>query len=129
MMREILYRGTDIAGNWHYGVPLVFTEDCVFITAPHAYDKTVIPETVGQYTGLTDKNGTKIFEGDIVKLEGGVFLIKYGKHDLECCGCCYSSHDALGFYVADNKGKAYSDDTVWTRLEVIGNMHAITPNL
>ncbi len=66
-MREILFRGKDIAGNWHYGVPLVFTEDYVCMTAPHTYNKAVISETVGQYTGLTDKNGTKIFEGDILK--------------------------------------------------------------
>ena len=67
-MREILFRGRDIEGNWHYGAPLVFTEHYTCITAPHTFIKKVEAETIGQYTGLTDKNGTKIFEGDIVKI-------------------------------------------------------------
>lgn len=72
-MREIIFRGKDIAGNWYYGVPLVFTEDYVCMTAPHTYNKSVIPESVGQYTGLRDckrteeyPEGQMIFEGDIV---------------------------------------------------------------
>ena len=38
-MREILFRGKAIDGNWYYGVPLVFTEDYVCMTAPHTYKK------------------------------------------------------------------------------------------
>lgn len=40
----------------------------------------VIPETVCQYTGLTDRNGRKIFEGDIVDSDGAIGVVKHGKY-------------------------------------------------
>lgn len=112
-MREILFRGKDIAGNWHYGVPLVFTEDYVCITAPHTYNKSVIPETVGQYTGLTDKNGTKIFEGDIVDYDY-FGERKIGKIFFNGCG-----------YEIENKGCFLCVQSADKQLdcEVIGNIH------
>lgn len=110
-MREILFRGKDIAGNWHYGVPLVFTEDYVCITAPHTYNKAVIPETVGQFTGLTDEDGKKIFEGDIV--QNGTYMAVV-KAEVFNCGCC---HCVYGFSTDDD------DVNIGEYCKVVGNIH------
>lgn len=126
-MREILFRGKLIGtGEWAYGNlnrtikgTNIITPDETLIGKYGA----VIPETVGQYTGLTDKSGKRIFEGDIVKDSyGDSYVIKYGRCGLSCCGCCYHSHDSMGFYLCSEEGYALSDEDVWDNLEIIGNI-------
>ena len=94
----------------------------------------VIPKTVGQCTGLEDKNGKLIFGGDVVKADGYTFFVKFGK----CGGVANDeNYGYIGYYLDgfDSMTKnalrlgLRNDICYFTDIEVIGNIHDDNPEL
>jgi uncharacterized phage protein (TIGR01671 family) len=124
MNREILFRGKTLDnGDWVYGwyfqKPNPFTTDGLPIT--HAisdlppFGNIVASETVGQFTGLLDKNGKKIFEGDILKcktIDGyyANFVVAWSDFRKYIIGC----NSEESYDIAPSKFK---------EAEIIGNIH------
>ena len=131
-MREILFRGKTPDGKWIYGDLIKdpceihgekYTEYIIrgydkFDVDGNEFFELVTPKTVGQYTGLKDKNGEMIFEGDVVcgingsfngcPCEWGPFPVEYDESEAKFIVPLWGTYEN-------------NDKTHW--FEVIGNIH------
>jgi len=115
MKREILFRGKRVKdGKWVEGLLTKDIKGHIRIQYnPRYFSVVVNPESVGQFTGMTDKNGTKIFEGDIVKEQYKAYERIYN---------VFWDED---YFVFRAKSKDYSyhlDEIIPSHCEVIGNV-------
>ena len=114
-MREILFRGRSMAqgSDWLYGDVLIYENSAqIWETIDGRKHNSVVSiKTVGQFTGVYDKNGKRIFEGDIVAYRGDEYgAIVYDKESARFC-------------VQFDTWSTDFDHLYGKELEVIGNIH------
>lgn len=136
-MREVLFRGKDLSGitnhSWVFGSLDTTDKEYPSIIFNDRFGNRcrifVYPKTVGQYTGLTDKNGKKIFEGDIIKQINSydnleiIGVVRFSKSSQFVISHTYTEKEN---YYKRGKKKAFA---IKTNCEIIDNIHDnITPN-
>lgn len=113
-MREILFRAKgQTSDKWHEGLLTRLDQDVCHIKDNRHNEWICDPQTVCQYTGLTDKNGRKIFEGDIVRYANIGALGKV----------VWYEGDYIGYAIDDIEDSFQQyEKELFEKTEVIGNI-------
>jgi uncharacterized phage protein (TIGR01671 family) len=126
MNREIEFRGFD-GTKWYYG-DLKYNRK-VNVAMIHIYEKdgtyyrqyTVDPDTVGQFTGLVDKNEVKIFEGDIIRIYDSDYE-EYSDHQVKFAHGVFGVDNWTGKLLTTLSFFMCGNDSEYS-VEVIGNIY------
>ena len=125
-MREIKFRGKTLSGKWVYGYAAKLVHDSVPVILEDTKDgiepRKVVPDTVGQFTGVLDKNGKEICEGDVVRFIDYTYTPLDGlKHE----GYIAYNKGYFEIVVGDNLRYCLHSLQLWVynHCEVIGNIH------
>jgi len=127
-MRPIKFRGKSISkGEWVNGCHIIDAKGKTFIKPYKEFAMTAVdPETVGQWTGLLDSEGYKIFEGDIVKITGnykpGLYIVFWDEHRVAWWGKNVKL-DRRDLQYDDDFYQLLGDCFQVTSREVVGNIY------
>ena len=123
-MREIKFRGLSVSGEWYIGL-LSHSTGAKGQTVPEGWyisNKAgmpwayqVRPETVGQFTGVTDNFHKDVYDGDIFQAgQGSLFVVNWNEEECQWTALCFSG---------DHQGVFYLKKFMGENMEVIGNAY------